>query len=158
MTWVHQMVLLLLKCVNMKVVYQKNNSSPYLLPPSRQQSIFPEKSSPPANTNSLIPRPPNLALPLPLLQDAIHTLHIRLLLLLLCLSLSGSHRGSPSSLLRRDESLSCAPVFVGGYVFGRNGECCGRAAEHLCLGIETKGYSLGIKVVVERVFSMGHTC
>ncbi|KAM6537719.1 hypothetical protein FALCPG4_003626 [Fusarium falciforme] len=126
----------------MKVEYLKNNLSPHLSPSSRQQSIFPEKSSSPANTNSFIPRPPNLALPLPLLQDAIHTLHIRLLLLLLCLSLSGSHRGSPSSLLRRDEGFSCAPVFVGGYVFGCNGECCGWTAEHLCLGIETKGYIL----------------
>ncbi|KAM0197441.1 hypothetical protein ACHAPA_001372 [Fusarium lateritium] len=67
-------------------------------------------SSPSRNTNPVIPNPPDVIIPLPLLQRLMHALHISLTLLR-----SRDSRG-PACLLSRNKGLSGAPILVGGDV------------------------------------------
>lgn len=70
---------------------------------SRNHSLL---SSPPRNTNSLLPDPPDIVIPLPLLQRLMYALHISLALL------SSRHSSGSSCLLCCDEGFTCTTVLV----------------------------------------------
>lgn len=63
-------------------------------------------SSPPRNTDSLLPDPPDIIIPLPLLQRLMDALHISLTLL------SSRHSSGSSCLLCCDEGFTCTTVLV----------------------------------------------
>jgi hypothetical protein len=84
-------------------------------------------SSPSRHTNPVIPNPPDIVIPLPLLQRLMHTLHIGLTLL------RSRHSRGPARLLSRNKGLSGAPILVGGDVLRGDVQCCRRASEHLVL-------------------------
>jgi hypothetical protein len=82
-------------------------------------------SSSSRNTHPLLPSPPQIIIPLPLLQRLMHTFHIRLTLLSSCYGC-----GSPG-LLCCDKGLAGASVFVGRDVFGSDVQCCCGTSKHL---------------------------